>query len=198
MTGRKISGFRSITAVLSAWKINLDVPNFSEILYFFEEKKLPMSVIAHSFAVTHTALQMAGCLPVHFYEKINLQLLTAASLLHDIERQQSEHAKKGAFFVYEKGYPNLAPLIAVHMDLSFQETDVLNETALLYLADKTCQGIKWISLEQRQALYIKKYGKVDAVEKRFAAAISVRKVFLQAVDPMIWKHQRLRSFLYAS
>jgi len=160
-----------------------NLPSFSDVLLLFQQKKLPVPVIEHSLAVAYTAMQFMLWLPVKIRGHMDLSLLVAASLLHDIERLQPNHASKGADFVCSRGYSSLAPLIGSHMDFAFKRGDVLTEAAILYLADKTCKGKQWVKLKERMAESINTYGNILEIQHRFAAAFAVRQAFVKTVDP---------------
>ena len=44
-------------------------------------------------------------------------LVLAGSLLHDVARQQPEHARAGADLLKKEGYPRVADIVAQHMDI---------------------------------------------------------------------------------
>ncbi len=105
----------------------------------------PDKVIAHCRAVAKKAVELydaAGNVP----SLPDRSLLFAAALLHDVARTEPDHAAVGAAWIRTLGYPDAAELIAQHHDF---EGAVLNGAALLYLADKTVQGDREVTLEER-------------------------------------------------
>jgi probable phosphoglycerate mutase len=62
-------------------------------------------------------------------------LIVAAGWLHDIARDQPDHAAKGAELLADLGYPRIADIVRFHMDLPERRAP-LSEADLLYLADK--------------------------------------------------------------
>ena len=79
---------------------------------------------------------------------LNLQLVIAASLLHDIAKGQPDRAKAGAALVADLGYPAVAKITLQHMTMDF-DCSSLNETAIVFLADKLVHRNCRVSLEER-------------------------------------------------
>jgi putative nucleotidyltransferase with HDIG domain len=108
----------------------------------------PEPVIAHCRAVAEKALRLAdraeevGAAP-------DRQRLYAAALLHDIARTEPDHAAVGAAWLRTLGYTDVADIVARHHDW---EGDVLDDAALLFLADKYLQGDREVTLHERFAL----------------------------------------------
>ena len=127
-------------------------------------------VMAHSRAVAAEALRIARALPASLDE----ELLYSAALLHDIARRESEHARLGAAWLRELGYPRAAELVEQHHNLRSGELD---EAAVLYIADKCVQEDGRVSLEQRFAGSEKRCDTAEAKAahaRRLAAARSIR------------------------
>jgi putative nucleotidyltransferase with HDIG domain len=171
------------------------LPTLPEILVVFAEKQLPQPVIAHSIAVAYVAVSIAECLTASHSVKFDIPALAAGGLLHDVEKIQTDHAKRGAAFVTQLGYSSLAPMIATHMELDFFHGQPLGEAAILYLADKICKGSKLISLEKRLAQCIQTYGNLPSIRKKFNTAFIIRDSVVQAAagksiliaEKIIWK-----------
>jgi hypothetical protein len=67
--------------------------------------------------------------------------------LHDIAKGLPRHAETGAAMVDAFGFPELTDAVARHSDLGGD--DRLDETAVVYLADKLVQGERRVSLDDR-------------------------------------------------
>lgn len=105
-------------------------------------------VIGHCRAVAQLALLMA--------ERLNndrcyldLELIEAAGLLHDLAKGQPRHAAAGADMLRGMGYDAVAGLVAVHMELPPREGDAIDAADLLFLADKLMEGERFVPLESR-------------------------------------------------
>ncbi len=168
--------------MLSHDAVKNTLPSLPEILDIFTEKQLPRHVIAHSIAVAYVAVSIAEYLTASCSVKLDIPALAAGGLLHDVEKIQTDHAKRGAAFVTQLGYFSLAPMIATHMELSFFHGQTLGEAAILYLADKICKGSKLISLEQRLAQSVQTYGNLPGIREKFNTAFIIRDRIVQAVN----------------
>lgn len=74
------------------------------------------------------------------YSDLNLHLVVAGALLHDIKRKEKHHARAGAQYVFSLGFPKLADIVAQHMDLKMPIPQELTESQVVYFADKLCIG----------------------------------------------------------
>ncbi len=84
-------------------------------------------------------------------------LVLAGALLHDVARQQPDHARVGASLIRERGYPRVAEVVAVHMDMEVASDQSISEAQVVYLADKMIKGSHMISITERLADLAKKY-----------------------------------------
>jgi len=105
------------------------------------------SLRRHGRAVTAVARTMATKLAARG-AALDLNLVLAASLLHDIAKGQPGHAEVGAALVESLGYPAVAEVIRQHMAMSF-DGSTTNEAAIVFLADKLVRGDRRVSLEER-------------------------------------------------
>lgn len=94
------------------------------------------------------AVASIACALGQHLDEIDLPLLNAASLLHDIAKAHPHHAQAGADQLTQFGYPLVAQIVRPHMDLDFQQAQ-LDAAALLYLADKLVCEDRRVSLEAR-------------------------------------------------
>jgi HD superfamily phosphodiesterase len=120
--------------------------------------------VARVAAALGRALQAAGAC-------LDLELLEAAALLHDVARDHPGHAAAGAAVLRGQGYPRIAALVALHMDVIESTPALPGEAELLYLADKLVLGDRLVSLEQRRARSLARFGGDDA-----ARAAAVRRI----------------------
>ena len=108
---------------------------------------LPQHVQAHSDAVTELACRLCDILKVHGY-LFDQQLIRSGALLHDIARLQKHHTKTGGDLFLQLGYPEISQIISQHHGL--KETK-LDETAIVFLADKLIEETQRVSIEKRFA-----------------------------------------------
>ncbi len=69
---------------------------------------------------------------------LDIDLIYAGALLHDIKRKETDHAKKGAQYLLSIGFAKIADIVAQHMDLTLPLSDNLTEAQIVYFADKLC------------------------------------------------------------
>ena len=114
------------------------------------------NLMAHSRLVARLAekigkdVKQAGC-------EQNLALLFAAGYLHDIAKGQPGHAEAGAAILRQLGYPELAAVVELHMDVILSADDQLTAAEVVYLADKLTEGGKLAGLARRFEAVAEKY-----------------------------------------
>ena len=111
---------------------------------------------------------------------LDVDLLKAGALLHDIARDKPDHAKAGAAILDQLGYPDIAKIISGHMDIDINHNNpVIDETAVVYLADKMVKEDILISLNEKFSEYYKKFSSnheiVINIRKRENNALLIKK-----------------------
>ena len=101
----------------------------------------------HGRAVAAVARTMAKRLAARG-TVLDLNLVLAASLLHDIAKGQSGHAEVGAALITGLGYPAVADVIRQHMSMTF-DGSTADEAAIVFLADKLVSKDRRVPLEER-------------------------------------------------
>ena len=129
------------------------IPDEEMIRSMYEESKTPTPVIEHMKAVADYQDELLDEL-----EKAGIcfdrEMLRAAALLHDVRRTEKDHAKAGAKYVSEQGYPEVAALIEGHHnpdDSSRNTATPLTAEDILYYADKRLRGDRIVTVEERFA-----------------------------------------------
>lgn len=146
----------------------IGIPKKEIVLQILKAKNVPPEIIAHSLAVEKVAMKIAG----HAKERdylIDIDLVSAAALLHDVVREQKRHAEKGAEFVSKLGYDQVAEVIREHMFLSEAATRHIDERAVVFLADKLVKGDKIVSIEERFAERITTFAENPEVKMKICA-----------------------------
>lgn len=126
------------------------VPDRETVVEIMRAKKMPPELTVHSAAVERAALRIAECAGKRGYP-MDLKLVSAAALLHDIARGTARHAEKGAEFAKKLGYANIADIIREHMFISGEGMEHIDERAAVFLADKLVKGDRIVSVEERFA-----------------------------------------------
>jgi len=156
----------------------MDIPSRMEAMTMLNlVRKNDRALIAHSKAVARTAGRIGAFLN-EAGEKMDLDLMAAAGLLHDIAKGEPEHAQKGADLLAEKGFERVADIVRSHMNIVFDPADGIGEKEIVCLADKMLSGADILPLEKRLQDKIEKLsGNAVAVEMatvRMQNAIRIR------------------------
>ncbi len=123
------------------------------------------SIIRHGRAVADLAVLLAKKLN-QAGQRLDIALLTAAGLLHDIVRSEANHAQAGACLLREAGFGTVADLVASHMDLESDNEGVVSPRELLYLADKLVQGERRVTLAERFQAALERHSHEPAIFKK--------------------------------
>ena len=162
------------------------IPTRSQCLLLFDKFELPSLKRVHVEAVTNLAKTLANKLKSKNAKlKINLELLEAACLLHDIDKnippkKGERHPDSVVRVLNELGFSKVAQVIKKHPLHAILDPELMPQTweeKLLYLADKMVK-YEVIGVEYRFKLWYKEnlpraagtqldasYPKVKALEK---------------------------------
>lgn len=145
-------------------------PSEQEMDQMLLEMETPAQVRAHCAAVAQQAEKLAAQVNV----PVDLGLLRAACLLHDMARAKGkDHAALAEQYLREKGYPLTAQMVAMHHDLT-QQAPI--EAELLYLADKLVKETTRVDLHERFLQSKGKCGSAEALEnwhRRYRDALRI-------------------------
>jgi len=133
-------------------------------------------MIQHAQAVAGLARRMATKLNATGYP-IDEELVTVCGYLHDIGKGIKGHAHIGADMLINFGYPEVAAIVATHMDLAFSASDDITEKEVLFLADKKVSGTKIMALNERLSHKLKQVADNPdgraAAERRLGTAMKI-------------------------
>ncbi|NDY70697.1 metal-dependent phosphohydrolase [Desulfobacter hydrogenophilus] len=116
----------------------LEIPDETECRSIIDRELADAPAIrAHLDRVCDTALTLARDLRPWGFD-LDINLIRAGALLHDIKRKKAHHAEAGSRFLQRLGFPKAADIVAAHMDLT--PGPELDETQIVFLADKLCRG----------------------------------------------------------
>lgn len=125
-------------------------PDVAECAAMLEAAGTPAPTRRHIRAVTRLAVTIAERL-VAAGVALNVDLVRAAAMLHDIDKGREDHAAAGARRVAAAGYPEVADIVAGHMDMAFQPGDPISERVVVVLSDKLVSGDRVTGLDDRFA-----------------------------------------------
>jgi 5'-deoxynucleotidase YfbR-like HD superfamily hydrolase len=134
--------------ILQKWA-NYDIPSVAECMELLRERCCAKSkLVAHSRKVAQLALIFGKALNERGFH-LNLDLIAAAGLLHDMSRGEPRHASTAARVLRDMGYPAVAEIVEHHMNLEPRPDQPVNERDVVCLADKLVLGDVIVSLEER-------------------------------------------------
>jgi putative nucleotidyltransferase with HDIG domain len=124
-------------------------------------------IIDHSIAVARVALFLSIKLNRKGGQRIDLPLVEAAALLHDLTkteclRTKEDHALTGSRLLKGMGYERIGDVVAEHIHLSKEmDPSWISEEEVVNYADKRVQHDRIVSLEERFEDLKGRYGKSE-------------------------------------
>ena len=158
-------------------------PTLEECQHLLREKAVNARIWEHSHLVAGFALALARQLN-QVGAHLDEALVLSSAMLHDVAKTQKDHAHVGARMVEAKGYPRVAEIIAVHMDIVMQDQAPIAEAEVVYLADKLTKDSRRVTMAERFVMAQEKFG--DRPE-----ALMVATSRLQQADRIRRKVERL-------
>jgi len=129
----------------------------------------------HCLAVAKLALQIAQALDATGY-KIDLKLVQAAAMLHDLAKGQPEHEQVGAELVNRLGFPAVGHVIACHSEIKPDSASL--ESKVLFITDKYIQQDHRFPLASRFEKARAKFGNsqdaLAGIQRREEQAFNVK------------------------
>jgi molybdenum cofactor cytidylyltransferase len=126
----------------------LGIPDPEEARELMGGLNIKPQVVRHGQAVAKAATEIARELKPRI-PRLNLDLIYAAALLHDIAKGRSGHEREGGRILKGMGLPEVADIVAAHRDVPPPSMDNITEKEIVYFADKLVKGGERVSLEQR-------------------------------------------------
>jgi len=140
------------------------IPAREECLRLMKQHGMLENIVDHSIEVANVALYLSTELNKKG-QRIDLRLVEAASLLHDLTKTDSfktreDHAWTGARLLKEIGYEDVGAVVAQHIWLSRDVDPLLvSEEEVVNYADKRVMHDRIVSLEERFKDLRDRYGK---------------------------------------
>ena len=171
--------------------IDIQIPSEEECYAILKRSNTPERVINHCKQVADlscaicSSLIKSGC-------PMNLELIRAAALLHDLAKGKPNHAQVGASLLVN--YPEIAKIVVEHTDICLNIDHPLAEKEIVYLADKLVIGDRITSLQDRFSGPLEQHKDDQEVtrkiKQRFSNAESIQSKIEQIIKmPLhhIWK-----------
>jgi putative nucleotidyltransferase with HDIG domain len=151
-----------------------DIPTAAECEAILAEQHVPASIVRHARKVAEVAHRLAYTLASSDLD-LNLELVQAGALLHDLAKGQPDHASVGASILRAMQFSRVAEIVAAHTDLA--TFSVLDESAIVYLADKLVRGEEEVTITERFQPALDRFGNdpiaLQAAQRRKHAAFEV-------------------------
>jgi CTP:molybdopterin cytidylyltransferase MocA/HD superfamily phosphodiesterase len=139
--------------------------------------RLPASIIDHCRQVARVAVRLAQAVNTAG-AGLDMSRIRSAALVHDVARLEKNHAAAGARLLEQMGFPGLAEIVAVHMQIHVDKHSPIDEAQVVHLADKLVSGSNVVSLAKRFDAKLNKYGHdpivAEKIEQRRQAALTIQ------------------------
>jgi len=137
------------------------IPSEKQCLKILKKQNLPENIIKHSKTVAKVALEIAEKLKKKGI-KVNIPLVRAAALLHDIARTEPDHVIKGERLLKKLGMDEVAEVVKTHglYHLSKFPPKTIEQKIVFY-ADKRVNNYKIVTVEERFRDFKKRYNKTQ-------------------------------------
>lgn len=160
-------------------------PSKNECDFILSMQKAPANVVRHCEKVAEVAGSLAFRLNQAGFS-LNIGLIEAAALLHDLAKGRPDHPSVGARILKKAGYPRVAVIVAAHAELAAGMESILDDTAIVYLADKLVQNDRIVSIMERFTSALDKHfaneKAVTAIRERMAKAEIIRRKIERALE----------------
>lgn len=166
-------------------------PSRAEALRILRQLNVSRSIIKHSIAVCERSLEIARVIESNGH-KVDLSILEAGALLHDVGRIKTNgilHGVVGGQILRKLGIcEEVARIVETHVlggispregkNLGFPSGDFRPKTVeekICCYADKLTKGSVYVTLEERFAYWIQKYGNTPEIMKSLKHARQIEK-----------------------
>ena len=170
------------------------IPDREECLKLMGRYGMPEHIVAHSLEVTRVALFLCTELNKKG-QRIDLRLVEAGSLLHDIAKTRclqtkEDHTQAGCHLLKEMGYEKVGEIVAQHVWLTGEgNVSAVSEEEVVNYADKRVRHDQIVSLGERFLDLKNRYGRdqrsIDYLERLEKLILGIEnKIFLiLKIDP---------------
>jgi len=188
----------------------MNIPSETQCYRIMAKMAMLPNIAAHSIRVCQVATLLTENLNSNGGD-LNPALIRAAALLHDITKTRSlqtseNHAQTGAFYLADRGYPEVSEIVAQHVNIdSFNPDGEPTAAEVVNYADKRVLHDKVVPLDERLVYIKKRYScsagelgsrvermcrEADAVEKKLFKTLpfSAAKLRLN-LDPDVFERE---------
>lgn len=169
------------------FKMNEKIPNEQECLQILKDYGTPEHVVRHCKEVCRVAVSIGERLNKKGYD-INIPILRAAALLHDVARVHEHHEAVGEAYLRSIGYDKIAHLVGQHTHYKyFNPVYKIEEIDLLCIGDRTVIEDQFVGVDERLE-YIKnkaiRIGRPDLAKHLDSAKKNLKK-YVYTIEQVI-------------
>ena len=154
------------------------IPGVNDCLKFMEQYHMLPNIKDHSIVVARVAEIITHDL-INAGHALSLETVIAGALLHDIGKtacldNDDDHAAKGLEICQALNLATIADIVAEHVILkNYAPENGFSEKEIVYYADKRVNHDQVVSLDERLAYILQRYGRNDevrcqAIKKNYA------------------------------
>jgi len=170
------------------------IPSREVCLVLMDQYDMLPQIKAHSLQVARVALCLGESLISH-YPELDMALVEAGALLHDIAKTEclktkGNHILIGEEMVKDMGYQSVARIVAQHVRLEneYYQKEWMDEVVLVHYADKRVVHEKVVDLEERFKYLQETYGRsknaAELIEALYQDTLKLEKrIFLHLSFP---------------
>ena len=162
-----------------------NIPSVNECLDLMEQYHMLPNIKNHSIVVTGVAKIIATGLTKVGHE-LSMEKIIAGAMLHDIGKtaclgNDDDHAAKGVEICLAHNFEPLVDIVGEHVILqSYSSGGNYTEKEIVYYADKRVNHDQVVSLEERLAYIIERYGmnnvvRCEAIKRNYALCQDLEK-----------------------
>ncbi|MDP6671223.1 MAG: HD domain-containing protein [archaeon] len=144
----------------------MNIPSREQALELLKKYKMPEHIVEHSTQVAKVAIFLGKKISENG-EEVNLPLIEAAALLHDIAKKisidnpEKRHVPEAVEILKKERLPEIAQIAGEHGLSNILEGSFSSiESKIVYYADKRVKHGSIVSLEERFEYLIKRYSSV--------------------------------------
>ena len=149
------------------------------------------NIIQHSYRVCQVALFLSRALN-QTGAGLSLELIKAASLLHDITKTRGlktreNHAETGEKLLTDLGYPQVGKIVGRHVELKDADKhSPLSEAHIVNHSDRRVLHENVVSLDERFSYLIERYGRTPEIRRRIklmeVTAMDLENIIFQKIN----------------
>ena len=149
----------------------MQIPSRTVCYELIREAQMLEHIAAHSLQVCRVATLLAKHMQLQV-KILNLQLIQASALLHDITKTRSFqtgelHSETGCHYLTDRGYPEVGDIVRQHVRLDhYFESDAPTEAEIVNYADKRVLHDQIVSLQDRMDYILQRYGNSPIAKDR--------------------------------